>query len=50
MTLIELKQKDIGLVLPEELNAQPLIANYLQKQISLREKVSEDDQGQGKYK
>ncbi|GHB69694.1 hypothetical protein GCM10008107_18790 [Psychrosphaera saromensis] len=50
MTLIELKQKDIGLVLPEELNAQPLIANYLQKQISLREKVSEDDQGQGKDK
>lgn len=47
-TLIELKQKDIGLVLPEELNAQPLIANYLKKQISLREKdqASEDGKGQ----
>lgn len=48
VTLSELKQKDIGLVLPEELNAQPLIANYLKKQISLREKDQDSEESQDK--
>lgn len=48
VTLSELKQKDIGLILPEELNAQPLIANYLKKQISLREKDQDSEEGKDK--
>ena len=38
MTLNSLKQQDIGLSLPSGLTAQPLIANYLQQQIALKEK------------
>jgi len=38
ITLHSLKQQDIGLSLPTGLSAQPLIANYLQQQISLKEK------------
>jgi uroporphyrin-3 C-methyltransferase len=38
ITLNTLQQQDIGLALPSGLNAQPLIANYLQQQLSLKEK------------
>ena len=37
ITLNSLQQQDIGLSLPSGLNAQPLIANYLQQQLSLKE-------------
>lgn len=36
-TLIELQRKDVGLVLPTGLTAQPLIDNFLKQQIALKE-------------
>lgn len=40
-TLNALKQKDIGLSLPTGLQAQPLISNYLQQQIMLKESAND---------